>query len=88
MQETQIGKYKILDEIGRGGMGIVYKGKHQELNMPVAIKTLPIELTHDQEYSKRHFGLLSVATFVPHHRGLHRPISVSGWHPSHEYHAE
>ena len=53
MEETFIGKYQILEEIGRGGMGIVYKGKHRDLNMPVAIKTLPLELAHDQEYLER-----------------------------------
>jgi serine/threonine protein kinase len=53
MEETLIGKYQILEEIGRGGMGIVYRGKHRDLNMPVAIKTLPLELAHDREYLER-----------------------------------
>lgn len=31
-------RYEVLDEVGRGGMGIVYRGRHCELDVPVAIK--------------------------------------------------
>src|SRR5262245_66244281 len=36
----QISGYEIESVLGRGGMGMVYKGRHLQLNRPVAIKML------------------------------------------------
>jgi serine/threonine protein kinase len=43
-----LGPYKILDQIGRGGMGIVYLAEHKKLQRQVAIKVLPKDKTTDQ----------------------------------------
>jgi serine/threonine-protein kinase len=37
---TRIGKYEIVDELGRGGMGVVYRGIDKQIGREVAIKTL------------------------------------------------
>ena len=40
---TQIGKYKILELIGRGGMAEVYKARHLDLESFVTIKLIRVE---------------------------------------------
>jgi serine/threonine protein kinase len=49
----QIGDYKILREIGRGGMGIVYEAHQSSLNRQVALKILPFAAVLDQRQIAR-----------------------------------
>jgi serine/threonine-protein kinase len=41
-----VGSYRLLGELGRGGMGIVYMGEHVVLQKPVAIKVLHAEVAN------------------------------------------
>jgi len=48
-----VGKYKIVEKIGEGGMGIVYKGIQISLKRPVAMKMLPQNLALDKDFVTR-----------------------------------
>ncbi|OHE89611.1 MAG: hypothetical protein A3G75_05400 [Verrucomicrobia bacterium RIFCSPLOWO2_12_FULL_64_8] len=50
---TLIGQYVIEEQIGRGGMGAVYRGRHTMLDRTVAIKVLPADLAADTEFIAR-----------------------------------
>lgn len=49
----QIGEYRILREIGRGGMGIVYEAEQVSLGRHVAIKLLPAQALLDSKQLRR-----------------------------------
>jgi eukaryotic-like serine/threonine-protein kinase len=46
-KEIVLGDYLILDKIGAGGMGQVYRAKHRTMDRDVAIKILPSRLAKD-----------------------------------------
>jgi len=46
-------EYEVIDELGRGGMAIVFKAKETELDREVAIKVLPFSLAFDKEFVER-----------------------------------
>jgi serine/threonine protein kinase len=51
--QTLDDKYKIIREIGRGAMGVVYEGLHIALDRRVAVKTLRQEMSNDVDLATR-----------------------------------
>lgn len=48
--DRKIGKYRVTEKIGQGGSSIIYRGVHEMLNMPVAIKMLKHEMAMDPDF--------------------------------------
>jgi len=46
-------EYDVVEELGRGGMAIVFKARERQLERDVAIKVLPFSLAFDKEFVER-----------------------------------
>lgn len=66
MVGTTISHYKILEKLGEGGMGVVYKALDLRLDRPVAIKFLPPQLSSDLESKQRFMQEAKAAASLNH----------------------
>lgn len=60
------GKYQVLEKLGHGGMGIVYRAKHTLMDREVALKVLHSHLVESEEFLKRFKHEAQVASKLRH----------------------
>ncbi|MFC2165364.1 protein kinase [Acidobacteriota bacterium] len=63
---TFAGRYQLIEELGRGGMGVVYKAEDTKLKRKVALKFLPPELTHIPDVKDRFMREAQTAAALDH----------------------
>lgn len=83
------GKLKLLEELGRGGMGVVYKARHTLLEEDFAVKVIHKQLTENVEFRSRflreakallafvHEGATSLRDFGEHNGALYMALDFA-----------
>lgn len=63
---TRLGEFRVLREIGRGGMGVVFEGIHEKINRRVAIKLLPWRFPRQSRWRRQFLREAQLAAQLKH----------------------
>ena len=81
---AQLGEYRIVREVGRGGMGVVYEAEQVSLGRRVALKVLPFAAAIDPKQRQR-FQIEAQAAAQLHHPHIVPVFGVGSEHGIHYY---
>ena len=84
MAPQQVEKYKLLEEVGHGGMAVVYRGLDTHLNREVAVKILHSHLAEEEE-SKQRFHREANAVAKLRHENIIEIFDYSGMDSEESY---
>src|SRR5688500_14029892 len=75
-----LGHYRVLEEISRGGMGVVYRATDTRSHRDVALKVLPDDLTNVPDRRRRFLKEAQAASSLehPHIAVIHEADEVDG----------
>jgi TolB-like protein/tRNA A-37 threonylcarbamoyl transferase component Bud32/cytochrome c-type biogenesis protein CcmH/NrfG len=62
----KLSHYRLVEKIGEGGMGVVWKARDEKLRRDIALKVLPSELVQDSERRRRLFREARSAAAINH----------------------
>jgi serine/threonine-protein kinase len=65
-EPTRVAQFRIVERIGRGGMGIVYRAEDEKLERVVALKVLPEDFDDDASRKRRFLREARVAASLAH----------------------
>ncbi|MEL7337874.1 MAG: hypothetical protein AAFN70_16890, partial [Planctomycetota bacterium] len=71
----RLGDFELIEEIGRGGMGVIYRAREMSLDRIVALKTLPFAALTDPQRIER-FKLEARAAATLQHRHIVPVFSI------------
>jgi response regulator RpfG family c-di-GMP phosphodiesterase len=89
MNHLVFGNYRILDRIGCGGMGVVYRGEHILMRRPVALKVLQTPPEQGEILLQRFFAEMRVLARVQHPNivgALDAGVRLAGAHETQNSH--
>jgi len=67
---AQIGRYQIIERVGRGGMGVLFRGMDPVLDREVAIKLMLVDFSEDEEQMRPRFYREARAAAKLQHRNI------------------